>query len=417
MGNGSAACIMPYLSVFFDDIGMDAESIGFLQSLRTSLTIIAAPIWGALAAKFRAVTFVLMVTFTCSVAFRMCLLLAKPKNESEESHPPLSILIGITILWASFYAPVQTLLDTSVIHLLPSDEKSSFGRFRLWGKLGNFITSSLMGVYIYKKGYQFAFWGHAIISVPTLVCFAIFHHRHHGRNKKIENTTMNKMEENNAATFVDNNNVRLLDGIKILINDVRLIFAMIQILVVGFSFGLVGTFCYVLVGERAQIDGRESGIDLMLCRIVLSIGGITMYYISKNIIHRFGHFSILISSLFSLAAVFLLYSFIESATNPIMMWTSMLLAELLRGGTFAIFWSTVLIFIDDLSPSGTNAMMLTIMESIYRGFGHTLGALLGGILVENLGGIAITFRYVGYFTFGLASLSKCFAYKLRLNND
>ncbi len=86
--------------------------------------------------------------------FRMCLLLAKPKNESEESHPSISILIAITVLWSSFFAPVQTLLDTSVIHLLPSDEKSSFGRFRLWGKLGNFITSSLMGVYIYKIGYQ-----------------------------------------------------------------------------------------------------------------------------------------------------------------------------------------------------------------------------------------------------------------------
>ena len=84
----------------------------------------------------------------------MCLLLVKPKNESEESHPPISILIAITVLWASFYAPVQTLLDTSVIHLLPPGEKSSFGRFRLWGKLGNFITSSVMGFYIYKIGYE-----------------------------------------------------------------------------------------------------------------------------------------------------------------------------------------------------------------------------------------------------------------------
>lgn len=168
---------------------------------------------------------------------------------------------------------------------------------------------------------------------------------------------MNKMEQSNTTTFVDNN-VRLLDGIKILFNDVRLIFAMFQIFVVGFSFGLVGTFCYVLVRERAQNDGRKSGVDLMLCRFVLSVGGITMYYISKNIIQRYGHFTILISSLFSLAAVFLLYSMVEYATNPIMMWTSMLLAELLRGGTFAVFWSTVLIFIDDLSPSGTNAMMV-----------------------------------------------------------
>ena len=166
------------------------------------------------------------------------------------------------------------------------------------------------------------------------------------------------MEESNTTT-VEDNNVRLLDGIKILFNEVRLIFAMIQILVVGFSFGLVGTFCYVLVRERAQRDGRTSGIDLMLCRLVLSIGGITMYYMSKNIIHRFGHFIILISSLFSLSAVFLLYSLVDYATDPVMMWASMLLAEFLRGGTFAVFWSTVLIFIDDLSPSGTNAMMVS----------------------------------------------------------
>ena len=74
--NASTACIMPYLSVFFHDIGMDAESIGLLQSVRTSLTIIAAPIWGAIAAKFRAVTLVLMVclyNFTLDFFIEFCI--------------------------------------------------------------------------------------------------------------------------------------------------------------------------------------------------------------------------------------------------------------------------------------------------------------------------------------------------------
>mmetsp|Transcript_2419 Transcript_2419/g.3394 ORF Transcript_2419/g.3394 Transcript_2419/m.3394 type:complete len:111 (-) Transcript_2419:41-373(-) len=92
-------------------------------------------------------------------------------------------------------------------------------------------------------------------------------------------------------------------------------------------------------------------------------------------------------------------------SSPIMMWICMLLAECVRGATFAIFWSTVLIHVEQISPAGSTSTMLTLMESIYRGLGHTMGSFLGGILISRVGGIAPAFWFVGWGVLITAILS------------
>ena len=43
------------------------------------------------------------------------------------------------------------------------------------------------------------------------------------------------------------------------------------------------------------------------------------------------------------------------------------------------------------------------MESIYRGVGHTLGSFLGGLLIQNLGGMITTsFWWAGWIQFLVA---------------
>ena len=61
-------------------------------------------------------------------------------------------LIVITVLWATCQAPVASLIDATIVGRLP--HKSSFGRFRLWGKLGNFVSSAWVGLYVSSMGFN-----------------------------------------------------------------------------------------------------------------------------------------------------------------------------------------------------------------------------------------------------------------------
>ena len=50
----------------------------------------------------------------------------------------------------------------------------------------------------------------------------------------------------------------------------------------------------------------------------------------------------------------------------------------------------------------------TVMESIYRGIGHTFGSLLGGIAVSRLGSIASAFWLAGWVQLMIALVSTAF---------
>lgn len=156
--------------------------------------------------------------------------------------------------------------------------------------------------------------------------------------------------------------VHLWDGIKLLCTSSRLVFAVLQILTAGVSFGVITAFAYVLVKQRADDDGRSKGWDLVSARTAMAVGAVSMYYVSGGIIRRFGAYPIMVCSLFTLSLAFFCYSLIDFATSPLFLWSGLFMAEFLRGGTFAILWATVMVYIDSISPSGSNSTMVRCLK-------------------------------------------------------
>ena len=52
---------------------------------------------------------------------------------------------------------------------------------------------------------------------------------------------------------------------------------------------------------------------------------------------------------------------------------------------------------------------MTIMESIFKGSGHTLGSLIGGFASAQVGGLGELFLYMGILQLGVALLSAAVA--------
>ena len=159
---------------------------------------------------------------------------------------------------------------------------------------------------------------------------------------------------------------QLWDGLKLLLTNKHLVFVVVQVLSAGFSLGFIGTFVYVLVQEQNSTNKW----DITLCRTSLSAGAIFTYYVSKSVLDRFKASTIMIACLYGLSAVYLMLSQLQqqqeeessssssSSNNNNMWWWYMMSAEALRGATFAILWSTVVVHMDEVSPPGSSATMV-----------------------------------------------------------
>ena len=58
----SISCVMPYLSVYYKELGFSTKTIGVLLSLETFTLISAAPLWGAVADKTRKLSETMLVS-------------------------------------------------------------------------------------------------------------------------------------------------------------------------------------------------------------------------------------------------------------------------------------------------------------------------------------------------------------------
>lgn len=67
--NACVACVVPFITVYFHSLGLNSSAVGGLNSIRTLLAFVAAPIWGVLADNKQQSTFILMVSERQSFLF------------------------------------------------------------------------------------------------------------------------------------------------------------------------------------------------------------------------------------------------------------------------------------------------------------------------------------------------------------
>lgn len=60
--NASISCINPFLSVYYNSLGMDSGTIGVLNALKPLTALVVTPIWGILADRSGATSYILMVS-------------------------------------------------------------------------------------------------------------------------------------------------------------------------------------------------------------------------------------------------------------------------------------------------------------------------------------------------------------------
>lgn len=403
--------VMPFIPVYYKQIGISDSVIGLLGAITPAVTFIASPLWGAIADKTGKHKSIMIFTFLGSVLARLGFVYA------DKSIFWLSLIVAIT---AFLSAPVKPLMDSAVMSMLT--DKSNYGRSRLFGQLGFGMGSYMVGPYI-TNSIQSIFQVQAALSVPTTLLMMSFrptkepHHQNATTNPP--NTDKTKATINSIDTIgkddtKDNlhqpphQNSAKLDMIRVLkhaLHDQSTIIFFSLVFLIGISSGIIENFAYIRIGELTHTGSsnhEEIGRCLGVCRLVSSVAAGPMFWLSGEIAKKIGIQGILTMSLASYVLRFFNYALLR---NP---WQA-LPAEILRGITFATFWAGSTYYVYNAAPNGLTATMLSLLNGVYHGIGQSLGALVGGYLSKYVG-ISMAFITCGFVDLGILSVYLAFLF-------
>lgn len=448
---GSLGSLLPYLPVYYDSLGHGGQIIGLLGAVKPFTTFLVAPLWGLIADSASSPFTILELTFGVSLAGQLLV-----AYSSDARY--ITFMVFLTAL---FSAPVKSLLDSMVMDHL--QDRSSYGRLRLWGQLGFGIGSSGVGVLLSKysksipwpdshsysdwteqnvlanlpiwgreilefmdkcwqsmTSYKLLFFVHGFLSIPTWMCIQKFKRLdqiNNQHNQQEDNANTTKMTHNNGeATSASKakqkqtesssstpRNGGITQGLLLLLHSADALLFFFLVFIVGVSSGIIENFAYVRIRE---VGG--TGKDMGLSRLVSSAAGAPMFWFSGSLVEALGADRVLVLTLLSYVTRFLIYA---GMRHP---WHG-LPAEALRGVTFAAFWSTSTIYAHRVSPPGLHATMLMFLNAMYGGLGQSLGAIIGGHMQFNLGTVR-TFLYLAIFDLCFVGLLISYLYLWRDNS-
>ncbi|RLC29057.1 MAG: MFS transporter, partial [Deltaproteobacteria bacterium] len=125
---------LPYFNLYCFHIHFSGFQIGVLSAAKTVTMIIFPLMWGALADRLNARRSIYIL---CNVAGTAAWALFLFTSD-------FVMMLGITILYGMFYAPVISLLEAFTMDVL-GREKKSYGRLRAWGSISFIVVVFFIG--------------------------------------------------------------------------------------------------------------------------------------------------------------------------------------------------------------------------------------------------------------------------------
>ena len=332
------AAIMPFLALYYKQVGLTGRQIGLLASLSPLVMLLAAPLWGGLAdatQKHR----LLLLTAICGFLIAIVgLSLATT----------LFWLFPLVILYAFFSAPIIPLVDNSVLEAL-AERKREYGKQRLWGSIGWGVGAVLIGAVIERYGLAWAFYGCLIFMSVNL--FAA--------------TRLRVSHASIASDFWRNLRYFVTSG-------PWLVF-LITLFINGLGMSFTNNFLFLYMN---QLHANEKLMGVAL--FAASLSELPAFFFADRLLHRWGSRGLLITALLAQAVRMFAYAIMP---NP---WF-VLPINLLHGLTFSAMWVAAVNYANEHTPAGLGATAQGVLSGVSMGLAGMAGALVGGILYDSVG--------------------------------
>jgi MFS transporter, PPP family, 3-phenylpropionic acid transporter len=348
----AGAALFPFVGLYYREIGLSSQEIGWLFALKPFTSLFSASLWGGVADATRRHRQLLLIAILGGIGAALTL-----------SVTTLWIaLIPVVITFAFFMAPIIPLVDNSVLETL-GENRNRYGRIRLWGALGWGITALVIGQLTESFGLSYSFYGYAILMSG---CFVIATQLpispvHIGQSFKV--------------------------GLKQLVANKQGLLFLVTLLISGIGLSTAHSFLFLYMKD---LGASQSLMGMALA--IATVSELFVFFYSGRLLDRWGTRRVLIASLIAHIIRLIGYSAVRSPE-----WV--LLIQLLHGPTFSLIWVAGVSYANQMAPKGMGATAQGLLSAIYFGVGATGGGLFGGYLYEHLGPFHMYF-WAGIWVFG-----------------
>ena len=336
------AVFNPFITVYLNEKGLDAQWIGIVMGINSFITILAQPVWGIVSDKLQSV----------KTALAICLL-----GQGFISLMLIGIegflLITICFCIYTFFSSSQgTLLDTWSLHSLKGkkDEKS-VGHLKLWGCLGFAGSSIIAGMFINRYSTS------KVIPVFSAILFAIA-------------VLISLVKLNGTGTKPIK--IRDMELSKIYKNTSFIIF-LVFIMFMQSPHRAGYTFYPILL---ESLGGTKSMVGY--CSAIMFVSQAVLLFLSKRLLTNISPKLLIIASAFFFTVWQLGYGL---ATKPY----HILILSALDGPSFGLFTISALYYLDSIAPKKLRTTYQTIAYAFYYGISGIIGNTLGGTIIEYMG--------------------------------
>ncbi len=334
----ASASLLPVLTLYYESVGLAGGQVGILAALWPAGSVVGAATWAAAADATGRHRRVLVTTILSSIAAAQLFVLGVG----------FWSLLPVALAFALASSPVMPLVDNSVLESLGED-RSRYGRVRLWGAVGWGLSAPLVGLAIDRAELGIVFPVYGVLMLLTLAATV-----------RLPVTTMGS-------------GVDVRAGLRLMASDRRWLLFLTIVLVRGAGGAFTHHYLFIYMSAIGS-----SGVLRGLALAASTVSELVVFAVAHRFLRRYGSRRLLIAAL----AVTSVRLFLNSViTIPELV----LLPQLLHGVTFSLFLVAGVTYAQEIAPKGMGATAQSIFTSTNMGVGGVLGALLGGYLYQAFG--------------------------------
>jgi PPP family 3-phenylpropionic acid transporter len=337
----AAATLLPFLVIYYQDLGLRGSQIGFLAGLPPLLGLLSAPAWGVVSDITRRRKLSLLIAMSGSIVLATTLGAVRA----------FAWLIPAVVLFAFFSSPIMPLVDSTTIHML-GGRKEDYGQIRLWGAIGWGVAAPIVGWLIETRSVMWSFWGYAgLLGLGLLIALGV------PVQEQIENISQ--------------------AGIKIFLTSPRWLTFLIVAFCGGMTLSMVSNFLFIFL---RGLGADEFSLGLTLT--VATLSELPVLFFSNRLLRRWNAQRLMGAALLFYAVRALAYSFI------LVPWLALFI-QLLHGPTFSLMWIAGVSYADQIAPPGLEATAQGLFAGVSLGIGAAAGAFVGGWVYEQIGLVSL----------------------------
>ncbi|MBI9075781.1 MAG: MFS transporter [Desulfatibacillum sp.] len=334
---GVFGIVLPYFNLYLDHMGFDGIQIGIIAGIRSAAIVFMPLLWGVLADRTHKRKSIFVLCNICSTALFALYFL------STDFLP----ILGITILYSLFYAPIISFVEAFSMEILGSN-RNQYGHVRAWGTMAFVATALIMGKVVEA-------WGVPIILALILCGSAI---------QALVSTRMpapnpSLPDKESAAKYFFTKKV--------------ILFQLCAFLMLASHGTYYGFFSIYL--EKAGYSSTFIGFAWALA----SAAELGVMLNSGRILGRFHPRRILF---FSLCVAALRWGLMAWTLSPI----ALCAVQILHAATYGSFHIASIVYMEQLIPPRARTAGQAVNNSMTYGLGMMVGLFLSGYLFERLGG-------------------------------